>query len=81
VSSLPHFQIRIISPICCELRNEGDGWTRDFHSVKGALDFLGDLSAVVVTLTNESSGGEMKVVLPGQPTLPRPERRSVMHIE
>ena len=62
----PRFEICILSQRCCELRSKEAGWSRDFLSVKGALDFLGGMEGVEVTFTEGTGTRAMKLILPDE---------------
>ena len=48
-----HFRIRILSPHRCEVREHAEGWTKQFASVKGALDFVEAFQGAKVQITDE----------------------------
>jgi len=48
------FRIRILSPHRCEVCEEPEGWTRQFASVKGALDFVENFRDAKIQISNES---------------------------
>jgi len=65
VKKVPRFQIRILSPTCCELRSVAGNWQKEFLSVMGALDFIGcqpGTQDARITITDQTGEHRMRVV-------------------
>ncbi|MEP6670601.1 MAG: hypothetical protein ABJF10_15685 [Chthoniobacter sp.] len=76
--SVPHrFQIRIFSPVRCELRSREGRWSKQFLSVKGALDFVARDEEAQITFTDATTRG----VSWDKGGLKRLPRSSVLHVE
>jgi hypothetical protein len=73
VNPLPSFEIVIRSACRCELRSRDHGWSHQFESVKGALDFLEGLEDARVTITHETGPHAMRLIAPRRDQPPRNE--------
>jgi hypothetical protein len=72
----PRFLIHIVSPTRCQLKSENEGWSKEFLSAKGALDFLEAVAGAQVTVAGSHG---LKTLLHTEEA--NPHQTNLLHVE